>query len=487
MGAGEYWKKTKSFLKEFRSSKTGLVGVSILILLVVIAVFFPYIGKPEDIENWSNFQYWEGYPKHAPPCWASKNAFRTISITSEHDEHLQVRRGKVGNLTFDSYSILINVKNRPPSDIVVKLHASYKDKSFVYISVKRPDGREVELTPNPFIERGASMTSVFGVPSYNFSGLLIKSLSSYIAKPVTLQKYLIPWLVKNNVSVSTGAIASLSRTGFDVLFRQLSPKIVTEKNYLTGPYNITIAIVSKDPDLNTSVERIVVVGGCYGWSGTDTYGRDLSQGILYGVRWALIIGLLASIVSVIFGGIYGVTGGYFGGYTDEIMLRGAQIVYSIPVLPLIILLAYIFKPSIWNLIVLLIVFGWPGVALVTRSMALQYKEEKYVEAARALGAGHLRIMFMYILPQVLPYLFATIALSVPGAVLTEAGVSFLGLGDPLVLTWGKILNQAQTAGATINGYWWWVIPPGLMITLVGMTFILIGQALDTILNPRLKR
>jgi peptide/nickel transport system permease protein len=145
------------------------------------------------------------------------------------------------------------------------------------------------------------------------------------------------------------------------------------------------------------------------------------------------------------------------------------------------------KPSIWNLVGLLIAFGWPGTALVTRSMALQLKEETYVEAARAFGASHGRIILKYILPQTLPYLFASMALGVPGAILTEAAVSFLGLGDPTKITWGRILNEAQASMATVNGYWWWVIPPGLMIMVAGTTFIFIGYALDTVLNPRLKR
>ena len=481
--------RLKSFWSEFKSSKTGMFGLVLLLLLVVIAIFFPYIGNKQDIENWSNFQYWQGYPKHAPPCWATRGTFRTLKINNAlHDSHIHFQKGLMNGLTYISYSILFNVKEKPPVDLIVKFDLNYNNYTYVYLRVDRPDGEYVELTNNPFNSSvGTSLTTLFGINPRVFHGIVIKNIASYVLVPITVQEYLLPWLEKNNIKTGPGTVAALSRTGFDVLFRVLSPKIVNEREYLKGTYNFTVTFASKDPKINGTLVNAIVVGGCYGLSGTDAFGRDLMQGILYGIRWALIIGLLASIVSVIFGGVYGVTGGYFGGYVDELMLRGAQIVYSIPILPLIILLAAIFRPSIWNLIVLLIVFGWPGIGLVTRSMSLQLKEEKYVEAARALGAGHIRIMFMYILPQILPYLFASIALSVPGAVLTEAGVSFLGLGDPLVLTWGKILNQAQGAAATINGYWWWVIPPGLMITIVGMTFILIGQALDTILNPRLKR
>jgi peptide/nickel transport system permease protein len=269
----------------------------------------------------------------------------------------------------------------------------------------------------------------------------------------------------------------------------LTPNIINAQNvtYLSGKYNVTFVFYSNDKNLSVALEKAIVLGGCYGIVGTDNMGRDLWMGLMYGIRWALIIGFSVSIMSVLIGGIYGVVGGYFGGKTDEIMLRTAQVFYSIPVLPILILLAVIFRPSIWNVISMLIIFGWPSTALVTRSMALQIKEETYVEAAKAIGSSSSRILFRYILPQVLPYLFASIALSVPGAILTEASLSFLGLGDPSIVTWGRILNEAEVAGATINGYWWWVLPPGLMITIVGMTFILIGQALDLILNPKLRR
>ena len=120
-------------------------------------------------------------------------------------------------------------------------------------------------------------------------------------------------------------------------------------------------------------------------------------------------------------------------------------------------------------------------------MALQIKEQVYVEAARVLGAGTGRIIFRHMVPQLLPYAFAQMALSVPSAVLSEASLSYLGLGDPTAVTWGQILHDAQVAGAAVNGYWWWVIPPGLAIALVGLTFVLIVTALDRVLNPRLRR
>jgi len=140
-----------------------------------------------------------------------------------------------------------------------------------------------------------------------------------------------------------------------------------------------------------------------------------------------------------------------------------------------------------QLVAFLVLFGWMGTSKIARSMALQIKQQTYIEAARALGASTRRIVFKHMVPQLLPYAFAHIALSVPGAILAEAGLSFLGLTSQNMITWGHMLSDAHTNGATLNGYWWQVIPPGLAIAFVGLIFVLIGVSLDTVLNPRLKR
>ena len=131
-------------------------------------------------------------------------------------------------------------------------------------------------------------------------------------------------------------------------------------------------------------------------------------------------------------------------------------------------------------------FFWVGPVKTVRSMALQIKENTYIEAAKALGASHRRIVFRHLLPQLVPYAFATMALSVPAAIVYEASISLIGLGDATVVTWGQILQDAYASGAVLQGTWWWVVPPGIAIALMGMTFAFIGFAMDTILNPKLR-
>lgn len=480
-------KRAGEVLSLFLKNKMGLAGLILLVVLSGLALLFPVIGNQEAISNWRNYEYWVDYPKKAPPCWAQRGGFPTQIITSEDTGSYELNELDVLDYKVHSYVVTFNVEGAPPTSINLKLNVSYNSTSYVYLALIRPDGQIVNLTNGYESPALTSMRAFFGVSSSSYSGTVFKNLVSYVNNPQTASMFVSSWLEANGIRISSSDLTLLANKASQIIFSRIGPDMLTNPQVLEGKYSLRIDIVSRDRDLSTGLVSLSLVGGCYGILGTDVYGRDLTQGILYGIRWALVIGLLVAFVSTLAGGIYGVLSGYFGGLIDEIMLRVAQIVYSIPVLPLLIILSYMLKPSIWNLVGLLIVFGWPGTALVTRSMALQLKEETYVEAARAFGAGHGRIILKYILPQTLPYLFASMALGVPGAILTEAGVSFLGLGDPTKITWGRILNEAQASMATINGYWWWVIPPGLMIMVTGMTFILIGYALDTILNPRLKR
>src|SRR5688500_17207080 len=126
-------------------------------------------------------------------------------------------------------------------------------------------------------------------------------------------------------------------------------------------------------------------------------------------------------------------------------------------------------------------------AKISRSLARQIKNLQYIEAARLMALSDTKIIFRHIIPQLLPLTFASIAIAVPGAILGEAAVSFLGLGDPAVPTWGQILHEANSAGAASRGLWWWIVPPGLMIAITGLAFVLIGNALDAIVNPRSRR
>jgi len=220
--------------------------------------------------------------------------------------------------------------------------------------------------------------------------------------------------------------------------------------------------------------------------GTDDKGHDIWTWLVYGSRVAFVVGILASFFSVMIGTLYGVYSGYKGGKTDTIMMRFVDIMLTLPGLPVLLILTSILGPSIWNIILVISILGWSGIARVIRAQTLSLKGRPFVDAARVAGASNARIMISHIFPNVVPFSFLYMTLGVAGAIISEASLSFLGLGDPKAISWGQMLYSIQTAGATMYA-WWWLLPPGLAITLISLGFYLVGRAFDEILNPRLRK
>ncbi len=221
--------------------------------------------------------------------------------------------------------------------------------------------------------------------------------------------------------------------------------------------------------------------------GTNDMGQDLFSQLIHGARISLMVGFVAASVNVAIGTVMGLVSGYFGGKLDEFLMRLIDIMIIIPGIPIMVLIAAYLGPSIWNIIFILVIFGWTSIARVIRSQVLMIKEYPYIEASKAAGAGSLRIIFDHIMPNVVSLILPQAVLSVVGAILGEAGLSFLGLGDPTHVSWGMLLYYAQAYGAFLRNAWWWIIPPGLCITLVGLGFTFVGYALSDIFNPRLRR
>jgi|TARA_B110000014_G_scaffold249257_1_gene224395 peptide/nickel transport system permease protein len=274
-------------------------------------------------------------------------------------------------------------------------------------------------------------------------------------------------------------IDDLSST--DLIFSNQS-----KREILNGEYVFVVNVFNFESKNKFLDSQLIIGGKAFGVMGTDELRRDLSIGLLYGTPLALFIGISVSIGSVIVGLVYGVYSGYKGKKTDEAMMRFNDVIYALPALPFLIILAVTISNSIFLMIGFLMIFSWVGIAKVSRSMSLQIKTRQYVEAAKLMGQSDSKIIFKHIIPQMLPYVFASIAISVPAAITTEAGLSFLGLGDPSFPTWGQILHDANTYGAAAQGFWWWIIPPGLLIAITGLAFVFIGNTLDTIINPKLK-
>jgi peptide/nickel transport system permease protein len=223
------------------------------------------------------------------------------------------------------------------------------------------------------------------------------------------------------------------------------------------------------------------------WMGTNDVGQDLYSQLLFGARVSLLVGLISAFINTASGTLVGVVAGYFGGKIDEFLMRITDILLIIPRIPIIIVLAAFLGPSIWNIILVLVALGWTNIGRVVRSQTLALREQAFVESAKAIGAGNTRILTTDIVPNLVGIIVPQGVLAIVGAILAEAGLSFLGLGDPTQNSWGLILYYAEQYGAFLRGAWWWIGPPGLSIALISIGFTFVGYALNDIFNPQLKR
>lgn len=219
--------------------------------------------------------------------------------------------------------------------------------------------------------------------------------------------------------------------------------------------------------------------------GTTNQGMDVFSQLVWGSRVALMVGLLSALGSVLVGTLIGLFSGYFGGWVDEVLMRATDVAFGIPFLPFAMVVISIAQPSLGLVILLVIFFLWRTTARVIRSQVLSLKTRPFVWAAKAAGAGHMKILFLHIAPNVLPLSFLYVAIGVQTGVMLEAALSFLGFGDPHVQSWGIMLNAAFQAGA-MRQAWWWVLPPGLALSAFVLSVFMITRAYEEILNPRLR-
>jgi peptide/nickel transport system permease protein len=222
------------------------------------------------------------------------------------------------------------------------------------------------------------------------------------------------------------------------------------------------------------------------WFGTDGGGSDMFNLLVEGARVSLLVGFLSSAVSSLIGGTVGILAGFFGGKTDNVLMRLTDYVLVLPDVPFMIIVAALFGRSLWNIIIIIAVIYWTSTARVLRAQVKSVRERVYVQRARALGAGNTRLIFRHVLPQVMPLLIANTVIFVAYAIFAETFISFLGLGDPSTVSWGRLIENAFTDDAVLNNAWWAIVPPGVCVAIVVLACAMTGQAMEDALNPRLR-
>ena len=220
--------------------------------------------------------------------------------------------------------------------------------------------------------------------------------------------------------------------------------------------------------------------------GTNDLGQDIFSELVFGSRISIIIGILTASIAVSIGCIVGVAAGYFRGRGEGLLMRFTDLILVIPFLPLIIVVAAYLGAGFFNLIIVMGLVIWPATARVIRSQVIKVKQKEYIIALQALGASTSYILKKHMIWEILPFLVYRFMLTASYAILIEASLSFLGLGTPLTKSWGTILFYAQARNAMLMDAWlWWIIPPGLCIALLAVSFLLLGFYVESRINPRL--
>jgi peptide/nickel transport system permease protein len=218
--------------------------------------------------------------------------------------------------------------------------------------------------------------------------------------------------------------------------------------------------------------------------GTDVSGRDILAGLLHGARVSLFIGVVASFMATLVGLIVGALAGYYGGAIDNLLMRCTDFFLTIPSFVLAVVLVAIFSPSIVSVTAAIAVVSWPSVARLARAEFIAQRDREYVQAARALGMSGIEIIVRQILPNALPPVIVVSSLMVATAILTESGLSFLGLSDPNVISWGYMIGVARTV---LRVAWWMSAIPGITILVTVLCINLVGEGLNDALNPRIQK
>jgi len=428
---------------------SAIIGVFVVFLLVFTAIYaMVKIPYREAIRLWRGGEdVWYQNPKFAPPAWINlfsekKYAESFSARTSDGSMTKEVTQGTKGTSTLSSSYTFDFSYDYLPQDMILYFTSKYQTKDpFISVEWLTPDGRKIRIVNTALSQK----------QTYRFSQD-----------------------EKLKVKLKTDNV-------IQALFSD--PK--THK-LIKGKYQLLITGATFEPDSDINAE-FVFHGQVYGLAGTDQARRDLIVPLLWGAPVALAFGLIASIGTSILTMVIAAVGTWYGGWVDELIQRITEINILLPFLSILIMIGTFYSRSIWVILGATIVLSiFTGAIKAYRSIFVQVKESMYIEAAKAYGASSPRIVFLYLIPRMIPLLIPGLVQAVPAFVFLEASLAVLGLGDPVLPTWGKIIQDANSNGALYRGYYYWILEPATLLMITGLGFAMLGFALDRIFNPKLR-
>ncbi len=448
----------KGVLREVLSYKSAVAGIVILLFLIGLSVYTVVtIPLPEAIQAWRSSEAWSRNPRNAQPEWIElfygRKLPRTITVSLGEKASEVLRED--GTLSV-SWVIHFNYEYDDfPSEIIVFFNSSFVEKPVVDIYWIRPDGDEILLKKHTLRRPDDRLY-----------------LSNDLGLELRLERLFESKIGKKpnfTVTVEKGLFSEYSQ----------DPRV------LKGLYGMRFeTALNKSDVLNAEV---VIYGTVHGLAGTDHLRRPLIIGLLWGTPIAMSFGLTTALLTTALGLIIGTISGWYGGKIDTIIQRIVEINAVLPFLPILILLTTFYRIDLFVILLSVVVLSIFSLGIKgTRILVMQIKSYPYIEAAQAYGASNMRLILFYVIPKIMPPVVPGMISSVPGFVFLEAGLSYLGLGDPFLPTWGKIISDAQTNGAFYKGMYYWVLEPAFMLILTAIAFALIGMALERIVNPKLK-
>ncbi len=475
--------QAKGFWDVYKQNKKGIFGLGLITFFVVFAYFGPMLTDNHPVDDWdvggrrvppSWFRYMPGYQDLVPNLYPIE--------VSGFDEASDIDLWDID--ASDSFTITHSNEGFPDGSGAGSMKIMWSgvdgesfivSKSFTWDYDNPPKrfsgqlGVKAEGLSDSSLDLKLELIDTRGVV-YSLWEKTIRSDSDWMQPEYKIDSY----SIRVKMLFPEGVLADPAHKIFNKS-GEYTYRFVADFN--EGDLDSVILYVD---DLN-----IELMGTCFGLLGTDQWGRDVYSQLAHGAKISLFVGLMSAFISVTIGLVVGLFAGFIGGLVDEVSMRFADMLMVIPGLPLLLVLIAILGQSINNIIIVISLLGWMGFSRTVRSQVLSLKERAFIEAARAAGGSMIHITLKHILPNVMGLVYVSLATNVPGAITAEASLSFLGLGDPTIMSWGQMLHDVVYYAAIKELYW--VVPPGVCIALLAVSFVMIGFSLDEILNPRLRR